>query len=192
MESTELVITKAYQSLDRTLFLNELKELAGVDAPLPIGYGQTISQPSLVLFMTLALKPFMGCSVLEIGTGSGYQTALLAAFAKEVYTVERIEPLYNEAKNRLHMLGYDNVHLRRGDGWTGWPEHAHYDRILVTAAAPEIPESLCDQLAPGGIMVIPIGAEGEVQELVRLEKDADGIIEKTVLELVRFVPLVRD
>lgn len=192
MKSIEELIRQTYWSLDRRLFLDELKDLAGIDAPLPIGYGQTISQPSLVLMMTLALNPFKGCSILEIGTGSGYQTALLSCFAGSVYTVERIEPLYESAKKRLEAMGLANINHRLGDGWLGWPEHAPYDRIIVTAAASVVPDDLIDQLGPSGVMIIPIGGEGEVQELVRVELDEYGIVRKTVLEYVRFVPLVRD
>lgn len=192
MESIEDLIRNTYRTLDRRLFLDELKELASLDAPLPIGYGQTISQPSLVLQMTLALKPFMGCKVLEIGTGSGYQTALLAAFSEAVYTVERLEPLYSSAKKRLQSMGLDRVHFRLGDGWQGWPEFGPYDRIIVTAAAPVVPAALLDQLAPGGVLIIPIGGEGEVQELVRISFNESGNTESEILEYVRFVPLVKD
>ncbi len=191
MESIEEKILHTYQSLDRRLFLDEWKELAGLDGPLPIGYGQTISQPTLVLKMTLALKPFQGCRVLEIGTGSGYQTVLLTSFAKAVYTVERLEPLYSDAKKRLKAMGIRHVHFNLGDGWQGWPEHAPYDRIIVTAAASEIPEALIDQLAVPGIMVIPIGDEFEIQRLLRVEKDENGNVQNEVLDYVRFVPLVR-
>ncbi len=191
MEAIEDLIIKTYHTLDRRLFLDDLKDLAWVDSPLPIGYGQTISQPSLVLQMTLNLKPFLGCRVLEIGTGSGYQTALLACFAETVYTVERLEPLHTNAEKRLEAMGYTNIRHRLGDGWEGWPAHAPYDRIIVTAAAAAVPEALLAQLAPAGIMIIPIGAEGTVQELIRLERDDQGGFQRTVLEYVRFVPLVK-
>ncbi len=190
MEAIDKLIRETYQNLDRSLFMEELQDLAWLDAPLPIGYGQTISQPSLVLSMTLALKAFMGCRVLEIGTGSGYQTALLSCFAETVYTVERLEPLYSSAQKRLKALGYKNIRLRLGDGWQGWPENAPYDRIIVTAAAPVVPNALVEQLAPSGMMIIPIGDDGEIQELMRIEKDESGILKKTRLEYVRFVPLV--
>lgn len=192
MEAIDKLIHQAYRALDRQLFMEDHQNMAWVDAPLPIGYGQTISQPSLVLSMTLALKPFQGCSVLEIGTGSGYQTALLASFTESVYTVERIEPLYFRAKERLEALGYTGVRLRLGDGWQGWPEHAPYDRIIVTAAAPRVPPALLEQLAAGGIMILPVGEEESVQELMRIYKHPGGALEKEVLEYVRFVPLVRE
>lgn len=190
MEAIDKLIRETYQKLDRSLFMEDLRDLAWVDAPLPIGYGQTISQPTLVLAMTLALRPFMGCRVLEIGTGSGYQAALLSSFAETVYTVERIEPLYTSAQKRLKTLGYTNIRLHLGDGWQGWPQYAPYDRIIVTAAAPVVPGALIAQLAPTGIMIIPVGDTGEIQELMRVEKDEDGTVRKTGLEYVRFVPLV--
>lgn len=192
MDTQQAAIRLAYEQLDRKLFLDTLQDMAAIDAPLPIGYGQTISQPSLVLQMTLWLEPFPTCRVLEIGTGSGYQTALLASVCGAVYTVERIEPLYQRAKERLSQLGYSNISLRLGDGWRGWSEEAPFDRIIVTAAAQELPEALTDQLAPGGVMVVPVGREGAVQELVRVRKGDDGKLKTEVLELVRFVPLVHD
>lgn len=191
MEISQESIIAAYHNLDRTLFLDELKELAGLDSPLPIGYGQTISQPSLVLQMTIDLKLFEGCRVLEVGTGSGYQTALLARFAKAVYTLERIEPLYQSAKIRLADMGLKNVFHRLGDGWLGWTENAPYDRIIVTAAAPKIPPALLEQLGPLGIMIIPIGEEGEVQELVKVTRSEEGGFQESCIEYVRFVPLVK-
>lgn len=190
--SVEAMIRKHFIELDRRLFLEENKTFANMDQPLPIGYGQTISQPSLVLAMTLFLKPFLGCKVLEIGTGSGYQTALLSSFTGEIYTVERLEPLYIKAKNRLEALGYENVKMSLGDGWKGWPEFAPYDRIIVTAAATEVPNALLEQLAINGVMIIPIGEEGCTQDLMKYEKDSAGSVTHSVLEYVRFVPLVRD
>lgn len=190
--SVEGLIRKHFYELDRRLFLEENKTFANMDQPLPIGYGQTISQPSLVLAMTLFLKPFLGCKVLEIGTGSGYQTALLSAFAGMIYTVERLEPLYVKAKKRLEELGYDNVKMSLGDGWKGWSEFAPYDRIIVTAAASEVPSALLDQLAINGVMIIPIGEEGCTQELMIYEKDDSGKVTHAILEYVRFVPLVKD
>lgn len=190
--SVEALIRKHFYELDRRLFLEENKTFANMDQPLPIGYGQTISQPSLVLAMTLFLKPFLGCKVLEIGTGSGYQTALLSVFAGIIYTVERLEPLYVKAKKRLEELGYDNIKMSLGDGWKGWSEFAPYDRIIVTAAASEVPSALLDQLAINGVMIIPIGEEGCTQELMIYEKDDSGKVTHAILEYVRFVPLVKD
>jgi protein-L-isoaspartate(D-aspartate) O-methyltransferase len=192
MDTQQTAIRLAYERLDRRLFLDTLQDMAAIDGPLPIGYGQTISQPSLVLQMTQWLEPFETCRVLEIGTGSGYQTALLAGVCSRVYTVERIEPLHQRAKERLALLGYSNISLRLGDGWQGWPEEAPFDRIIVTAAARELPEALTEQLNPGGVMIIPLGREGAIQELVRVRKDTDGLLKTEVLEYVRFVPLVRD
>jgi protein-L-isoaspartate(D-aspartate) O-methyltransferase len=177
-----------FQNLDRSFFMDALKEFAYMDEAIPIGHEQTISQPSLVLEMTLAidLKPYS--KVLEIGTGSGYQTALLAAFSNSVYTIERIAALHEHAKERLKKAGFTNIHFKLDDGSTGWEEHAPYDRIMVTAAAAQVPRELMDQLAVGGKMIIPVGTP-LLQELLLLEKDKDGEIHTTVLDEVRFVPL---
>ncbi len=182
-------ITAFFSTLDRRFFLEEDKELAVLDSALPIGYGQTISQPSLVLYMTQLLEPNTRLKTLEIGTGSGYQTAFLAEFSKEVYTMERIVPLMELAKKRLHELGYSNVHFIEGDGSSGLPEKAPFDRIMVTAAASKIPDELLEQLAPEGIMVIPVG-DAFAQELLQVRKDKDGNITVNAIEAVRFVPLV--
>ncbi len=181
-----------FKHLDRTFFLEgENKRFAEFDGPLPIGFGQTISQPSLVLYMTGMLDLTSDSSVLEIGTGSGYQTAFLAHFGGRVYTVERIGALSEKAQRRLAFLGYNNIEYLVGDGSRGWKEHAPYDRIMVTAAARHLPKALADQLAPGGIMIIPAGA-GLLQSLLRVEKAKSGeLIEKTLLQ-VRFVDLVGD
>lgn len=179
-----------YKNLDRSFFIdNEYKKSAGVDAPLPIGFGQTISQPSLVLQMTLWLEPDENCRVLEIGTGSGYQTALLAQFSKEVYTIERIKKLSSKAQQRLGKLGFDNVYYMIGDGSEGWKQHAPFDRIITTAAAGSIPEKLLEQLSPGGIAVMPVGPR-LVQDLMKFTKDEDGTVKATLLEKVRFVELM--
>ncbi|ALS77086.1 protein-L-isoaspartate(D-aspartate) O-methyltransferase [Planococcus rifietoensis] len=161
---------------------------AGRDEALPIGYGQTISQPSLVLEMTVALALDDHHKVLEIGTGSGFQTALLAAFSREVYTVEKIPQLAESAKKRLEAKEFKNISFLLGDGSLGWPEHAPYDRIIVTAAASDIPKELVDQLADGGRMIIPVGSRYS-QDLLAIDKTIDGKLEKTALEAVRFVPL---
>lgn len=176
-----------FHQLNRADFISHEQEaLAGLDQPLSIGYGQTISQPSLVLEMTYALDPNENSTVLEIGTGSGYQTALLARFAKAVYTVERIPELAARAKARLTALGYTNIFFRTGDGSAGWPEHAPYDRIIATAAAARVPDELAAQLAPGGRLLIPVGTR-QMQELTLVTKDADGAVRTQVLDLVLFV-----
>lgn len=176
--------------LDRGLFLDaEMRDLADLDEPLPIGFGQTISQPSLVWEMTFLLSPEKNSRVLEIGTGSGYQTALLAQFSKEVYTVERIPELGQKARIRLEAMGYANIFYRIGDGSLGWPEHAPYDRIIVTAAAEDVPKELMEQLAPGGAMIIPVGPPS-VQELQFITKDSEGKAMSRTIEKVRFVELI--
>lgn len=164
--------------------------LAYGDHPLPIGYGQTISQPYIVALMTELARPSPACRVLEIGTGSGYQAAVLAEIVDSVFSIEIVEPLADEAAERLRRLGYDNVVVRRGDGYLGWSEKAPFDAILVTAAAPEIPPPLVEQLREGGRMVIPYGDAAAVQQLLLLEK-RDGIIREQAVLPVRFVPLVR-
>ena len=177
-----------FQKLDRSFFMDELKEFAYMDEAIPIGYEQTISQPSLVLEMTLAIDLQPDVKVLEIGTGSGFQTALLAAFSDTVYTIERIAALHERAKERLDEAGFTNIQFKLDDGSTGWGEHAPYDRIMVTAAAAQVPRELMDQLAIGGKMIIPVGTP-LLQELLLLEKEEDGEIKTTVLDEVRFVPL---
>lgn len=181
-------ITAYFRSLDRGSFMDRHQQDAGRDEALPIGYGQTISQPSLVLEMTVALDLEDHHKVLEIGTGSGFQTALLAAFSREVYTVEKIPQLAESAKKRLEAKGFENISFLLGDGSLGWPEHAPYDRIIVTAAASDIPKELVDQLANGGRMLIPVGNQYS-QDLLAIDKSRDGRLEKTALEAVRFVPL---
>jgi len=166
------------------------QSLAYRNHPLPIGSGQTISQPYIVALSTDLAAPRAGQAVLEIGTGSGYQAAVLAEIAGRVYTVELIESLGREAAARLAAAGYANVEVRIGDGYAGWPEKAPFDAIVVTAAAPRVPEALLGQLKPGGRMVIPVGATHEVQELRLLVKRADGGIEQRSVLPVRFVPLV--
>jgi protein-L-isoaspartate(D-aspartate) O-methyltransferase len=178
-----------YEQLDRSLFLDEdYKALASVDGPLPIGYGQTISQPSLVVEMTRLLDPDENCSVLEIGTGSGYQTALLARFSHHVYTVEIIPELSDQARSRLDQLGFTNITYRISDGSAGWLDHAPYDRIMVTAAAGKIPDELVGQLTPGGRMIIPVGPPSW-QELLLITKGTDGEVQAARIESVRFVEL---
>lgn len=178
-----------FRSLDRSLFVgNDMKKHASIDAPLPIGFGQTISQPSLVLEMTRLLEPENYSKVLEIGTGSGFQTALLAKMSAKVYTVERIDKLAEKARKRLEALNFSNICYKIGDGSTGWQEHAPYDRIMVTAAAGLLPDELVNQLATGGRMVIPIGPQ-HLQELKLITKTDHGEINIKTVELVRFVEL---
>jgi protein-L-isoaspartate(D-aspartate) O-methyltransferase len=178
-----------FYSLDRSFFVDgDMKKYADQDRPLPIGCGQTISQPSLVLEMTWLLSPEKDSRVLEIGTGSGFQTALLAKMSAEVFTVERIDTLLEKAKKRLEALNFANIRYKVGDGSAGWPEHAPYDRIMVTAAARILPDDLVEQLTAGGRMVIPIGPP-DLQELRLVTKTDDGSIHMRTVELVRFVEL---
>jgi len=162
------------------------------DTPLPIGYGQTISQPYIVAEMTRQLRLKPGDKVLEVGTGSGYQAAVLTEFTPNVFTIEIIEPLATAAMERLRRLGYTTVRVRHGDGYNGWPEEAPFDGIIVTCAVGQIPPPLVEQLAPGGRMVIPVGPPYAVQSLMLVEKDADGTVRSRSLMPVRFVPLVRE
>jgi protein-L-isoaspartate(D-aspartate) O-methyltransferase len=167
----------------------QVRDKAYENRPLPIGHGQTISQPYIVALMTDLLEPKRQHKVLEVGTGSGYQAAILAELVAEVYTIEIIEPLGNEAKERLQQLNYKNVHVRIGDGYYGWEEHGPFDGIVVTAAASHIPPPLIHQLKPGGRMVIPVGTRFMVQQLVVVEKDAKGKLTTRQILPVRFVPL---
>jgi len=158
--------------------------------PLPIGHGQTISQPYIVALMTDWLAPDKRHRVLEIGTGSGYQAAVLSGLAGQVYSLEVVPQLADTVARLLGTLGYDNVHVKAGDGCLGWPEHAPYDGIIVTAAAAHIPQPLIDQLKPGGRLVIPVGGPCEVQQLQLITKEAGGGLHRQVIELVRFVPFI--
>jgi protein-L-isoaspartate(D-aspartate) O-methyltransferase len=180
-----------FKQLNRRFFMDQYQDLAHVDRAFSIGFGQTISQPSLVLFMTEILELKANHKVLEIGTGSGYQTAFLAQFANWVYTVETIEPLMKKAEARLKELNYLNINFYLGDGTYGLKEHAPYDRIIVTAAAREIPPSLIEQLSPGGRLLIPVGNK-DAQDLSLVTKDSESNITVSSVELVRFVPLVGD
>ncbi|HEY2927056.1 protein-L-isoaspartate(D-aspartate) O-methyltransferase [Piscinibacter sp.] len=157
--------------------------------PLPIGHGQTISQPYIVALMTDLARVQPGHSVLEVGTGSGYQAAVMAHLVKAVYTIEIVEPLGLQARQRLQRLGYDTVQVRLGDGYYGWEGHAPYDAILVTAAASHIPPPLIRQLKAGGRMVIPVGAAFLVQQLMLVEKSPDGTVSTRQILPVAFVPL---
>ena len=169
----------------------DLVDLAYEDRPLPIGYGQTISQPYIVALMTDLLRLPPGGRALEIGTGSGYQAAVLAALGYEVHTIEIVPALAEQAAARLSERAFDAVQVRQGDGYFGWPDKAPFDGIVVTAAAPQIPPPLLEQLKPGGRMVIPVGAVFLVQQLLLVEKLADGTIRTEALLPVAFVPFTR-
>ncbi|MEE2662962.1 MAG: protein-L-isoaspartate(D-aspartate) O-methyltransferase [Myxococcota bacterium] len=160
------------------------------DRPLPIGHRQTISQPYIVASMTELVDPQPGDRVLEIGTGSGYQAAVLAEITPHVWTIEIVEELGRRAAQTLRRLGYDSVQCRIGDGYHGWPEQAPFDAIIVTAAPETLPAPLAEQLVTGGRLCIPVGAQGEIQELRRYTKNPDGSLEQEMLESVRFVPMI--
>ena len=161
------------------------------DAPVPIGQGQTISQPYIVALMTELVRPQPGDRVLEVGTGSGYQAAVLAKLVAHVYTIELEETLARTAESALRALHYDNVTVRAGDGYAGWPKHAPFDIVIVTAAPEQIPQPLIDQLKRGGRLIVPVGQRHAVQQLLLLEKDASGAIRTTEVAPVMFVPLRR-
>ena len=170
----------------------ELRGRAYGDHPLPIGFGQTISQPYIVAYMTEMLRPRPGLKVLEVGTGSGYQAAVLAAAGASVFTVEIFAALATSAADRLRRLGYTSVRVRHADGHFGWPEEAPFDAVIVTAAPTYIPPALIDQLRPGGRLLIPVGSVFGVQNLVLVEKDERGDTRTRVLLPVRFVPLLSE
>ncbi len=169
--------------------LPQFRRRAYADSPLPIEAGQTISQPFIVASMTEAVNPQPTDIALEIGTGSGYQAAVLSPLVKHVYTIEIIEELARSAEEKLQRLGYDNVTVRHGDGFLGWPEAAPFDVIVVTAAPEEVPQPLIDQLKPGGRLVIPVGPTGQTQQLLLLTKDEAGEVHRQLLMPVRFVPM---
>ena len=184
-------VRKALGKVERHRFVPRAQaDLAYRNQPLPIGSGQTISQPYIVALSTDLLQPQPEHIVLEVGTGSGYQAAMLAEVVKQVYTIELLEDLGRPAATRLAELGYRNVEVRIGDGYAGWPDKAPFDGILVTAAAPRIPPALVTQLKPGGRMVIPVGGDGWVQYLKVVTKRADGGYDQRDVIPVRFVPLV--
>ncbi len=189
-EITDRDVLSAIERVPRHRFVPpDHQEYAYEDRPLPIGQGQTISQPFIVALMTQLLELTPASKVLEIGTGCGYQTAILAELAKEVYTIEVLPELSARAAKTLAELGYDNVRFRVGDGWDGWPKEAPFDGIIVTAAAPAWPPPLVEQLAEGGNLVIPVGPSGWDQVLWRAAK-REGEITKYQVAPVRFVPLV--
>lgn len=187
---TNAEVLKAMEATPRERFLEGIfQDRAYEDTPLPIACGQTISQPTIVGLMTQALEVDRRCKVLEIGTGSGYQAAILARLARRVYTVERHRRLARRAKDLFLELGLHNVTVVHGDGSLGLPEQAPFDRIILTAAAEDPPQPLVDQLRQGGIMVLPVGQSHSVQTLIRIDKTPEGL-EYTDLGAVRFVPLV--
>lgn len=185
-------VLSVMRDVPRHLFIDEsLWPKAYSDGPLPIGHGQTISQPYIVAFMTELLRPDTHHMVLEIGTGSGYQAAVLAKLVHHVYTIEIVPELGRNAKAALKRLGYDNISVRVGDGYKGWPEEEPFDRIIVTAAPEKVPEALVDQLKPGGRMVLPVGPRWWGQDLLVIEKDERGKVVRKNTIPVRFVPMVR-
>ena len=185
-------VMDAMSSVERDQFVPWSARIrAYVNKPLPIGHGQTISQPFIVALMTHLMQPRAGDRVLEIGTGSGYQAAVLAELVEEVYTIEIIPELAATASKRLADLGFDNVHVKTGDGWYGWPEEAPFDAIMVTAVGKDVPGELVQQLKPGGRMVLPLGSEWE-QYLVVIDKAADGTTTRREVLPVMFVPLTGD
>ena len=185
-------VLEAMRAVPREAFVESgLEEFAYEDGALPIGENQTISQPYIVALMTEESKPRPEHRVLEIGTGSGYQAAVLAELVKEVYTIELIPALADEAKERLKRLGYKNVHTKAGDGYKGWPDAAPFDAVVVTCGADHVPEPLFEQLKPGGVLVIPVGKTQAEQSLLAITKDAKGGRTTRDLGPVRFVPLRR-
>ncbi len=183
-------VLRVMSDTPRHLFVpEELQDRAYENRPLPIGYGQTISQPYIVAIMTDLIDPQPGDRALEIGTGSGYQAAVLSRLVSQVYSMEIVEPLGEEATARLRKLGYDNVEVKIGDGYFGWEAHAPYDIIIVTAAASHIPPPLVKQLKPGGRMIIPVGSRFMTQQLLLVDKDEEEELSVRQILPVRFVPL---
>ncbi len=178
----------AMSKISREKFVpKNAQDQAYLDKPLPIGYDQTISSPSMVAFMTSLAHVKNGDTILEVGTGSGYQAAVLGLLAGHVYSIEIVEPLATEAAGRLKNLGYSNIAVRGGDGYTGWPEHAPFDAIIVTAGATHIPPALIEQLKPGGRMVLPLGPNWAQEQLTVIEKQDDGTIRQQKYGQVFFV-----
>ncbi len=186
-------VLDALITVKRELFVpTKYREISYNDHPLPIGYNQTISQPYIVAFMTEYLQVKKNHKVLEIGTGSGYQAAILAKLADQVFTIEIIEPLGDIAKTVLKENNYNNVIVRIGNGYKGWEEEAPFDRIIVTAAPEKIPTVLINQLKKGGRMIIPVGQTNSMQHLWLIKKNINGIVEKEKILPVRFVPMVNE
>jgi len=189
---TDPAVLDAMRTVHRHWFVPGVPpELAYADRPLPIGHEQTISQPFIVAYMTQLVRPDPSDRALEVGTGSGYQAAILGAIVDSVYTIEIVPELARTASSRLAQMGYDNVRVRTGDGYRGWPDRAPFDIIVVTAAPERIPAPLLDQLAEGGRMVIPVGPEGATQQLTLVTK-TDGEITRERITPVRFVPFQRN
>jgi protein-L-isoaspartate(D-aspartate) O-methyltransferase len=189
---TDVAVLAALRKVPRHEFVPaNWVERAYEDSPLPIGHDQTISQPYIVALMTELAQLSSQANVLEVGTGSGYQAAILAEIVAEVHSIEIIEPLAMSAAERLHGLGYRNVQIKFGDGYLGWPEHAPFNAIVVTAGADHVPPPLIEQLKPGGRMVIPVGALPGQQSLWLIEKNVDGTITQRQIAPVAFVPLTR-
>jgi len=187
----DIKVIEAFRKVPRHLFVPESsRDAAYDDRPLPIGKGQTISQPYIVAFMTQALNLSLEDTVLEIGTGSGYQAAILAETVREVFTIEIIPGLGEAARERLKKMGYKNIFVKIGDGYKGWPEQAPFDGIIVTCAPEKVPQSLVDQLAKGGSMIIPVGEKRGIQKLVLIRKEKSMVIKKEVMDVL-FVPMVR-
>lgn len=185
-------VIEAIRTVPRHEFVpDEYKHMAYKDSPLPIGYNQTISQPYIVAYMTEKLELKSSMTVLEIGTGSGYQAAILSQLTNSVYTIEIVKPLGESARDRLTKLGYNNIKVKIGDGYKGWKQYAPYDAIIVTAAPENVPPPLIEQLKDGGTMIVPVGPKSGTQYLQLLEKK-DGKLEKKRLLPVRFVPFSRD
>jgi len=190
---TDERVLSAIMDTPRHLFvLPEYRNLAYADSPLPIGFNQTISQPFIVAYMTELLQVNDNHTVLEIGTGSGYQAAVLALLCEKVFTIEIIPELAIQARGRLEDLNCANVNVKIGDGYVGWPEFAPFDRIIVTAAPEEIPCKLVEQLKPGGRMIIPVGERFQTQELLIITKSSEGIVRQETTLPVRFVPLIQE
>ena len=192
LASMSPAVRRAMAKVERHRLIPPLQQSAAAygNHPLPIGSGQTISQPYIVALSADLLNLKGGETVLDVGTGSGYQAAVLAEIAAKVYSVEIIASLGNDARKRLEELGYGNIEVKIGDGYQGWREKAPFDGIVVTAAAPHVPPALVEQLKPGGRMVIPVGGSGEIQFLKVIEKRTDGTINDKRVLPVRFVPLV--
>jgi protein-L-isoaspartate(D-aspartate) O-methyltransferase len=188
---TDARVLEAMRAVPRERFVPPaLLAQAYDDGPLPIGSGQTISQPYVVAYMTEALRVEPSHKVLEVGTGSGYQAAVLSGLVREVYTIEIVPELARRAEAALTALGITNVRVRTGDGYAGWPEQAPFDRIMVTAAPEMLPQPLIDQLAPGGVLVAPVGAQGGPQWMTIVEKTSRGVVERRTIP-VQFVPFTR-
>ena len=188
---TDARVLDAMRSVPRERFVPpELLRQAYADGPLPIGAGQTISQPYIVAYMTEALKVARSHKVLEVGTGSGYQAAVLSELVREVYTVEIVPELARQAEAVLRSLNRTNVHVRAGDGYAGWPEEAPFDRVIVTAAPEAVPRPLIDQLATGGLLVAPVGTQSAPQWMTIVEKTRNGVVERRTIP-VQFVPFTR-